>query len=270
MGYRGQRKHLKRINAPHRWMLGKLNGIWAPKPTAGPHKQRDCMPLALLLRDRLKYALTMREVLQIVKDRAGLIRVDGKVRKDPRFPLGFMDVVNIEKTGEKFRILLDVKGRFAVHRVQNHEGSWKLLKVRRKGVGLNKVPYIVTHDGRTIRYPHPDVQVNDTVKFDFENSELKEHYKFAHGNAVIITGGHNIGRVGVITHTDKHPGSFEIVHVRDERGETFATRITNVFVIGTGKKPALSLPRGNGIKYSIIEERERRIRFDDEEEEDDD
>lgn len=28
MGYRGQRKHLKRINAPHHWMLGKLNGIW--------------------------------------------------------------------------------------------------------------------------------------------------------------------------------------------------------------------------------------------------
>ena len=28
MGYRGQRHHLKRVNAPHHWMLGKLDGIW--------------------------------------------------------------------------------------------------------------------------------------------------------------------------------------------------------------------------------------------------
>ncbi len=224
------------------------------------------MPLALLLRDRLKYALTMREVLQIVKDRAGLIKVDGKIRKDPNFPLGFMDVVSIDKTGDNFRLLLDIKGRFAVHRIEAKEASSKLMKVKRKGVGLNKVPYIVTHDGRTIRYPHPEVQVNDTVRFNFETNEFVDYHKFAHGNAVIITGGHNIGRVGLITHTDKHPGSFEIVHVRDERGETFATRITNVFVIGTGKKPVISLPKGNGIKYSIMEERDRRIEL----EEDDD
>lgn len=227
--------------------------------------------MALLLRDRLKYALTMREVLQIVKDRQGLIKVDGKTRKDPNFPLGFMDVINIEKTGDRFRLLLDVKGRFAVHRIEQNESSSKLLKVKRKGMGHNKVPYIVTHDGRTIRYPHPDVKVNDTVRFDFENNELKEHHKFTHGNVVMITGGHNIGRVGLITHTDKHPGSFEIVHVRDERGETFATRITNVFVIGTGKKPAISLPSGKGIKFSIIEERERRLQMqEDDEEEDED
>ena len=187
--------------------------------------------------------------------------MDGRIRKDPNFPLGFMDVINIEKTGDRFRLLLDVKGRFAVHRIEEKESSSKLLKVKRKGVGHNKVPYIVTHDGRTIRYPHPDVKVNDTVRFNFETNELKEHHKFTHGNIVMITGGHNIGRVGTITHTDKHPGSFEIVHVRDERGETFATRITNVFVIGSGKKAAISLPLGKGIRYSIMEERDRRIQL---------
>ena len=45
-----------------------------------------------------------------------LIKIDGKTRTDPKFPTGFMDVVQIEKTGENFRIIYDVKGRFTVHR----------------------------------------------------------------------------------------------------------------------------------------------------------
>ena len=55
---RGPKKHLKRLNAPKHWMLDKLGGVFAPKPSPGPHKQRECLPLCLILRNRLKYALT--------------------------------------------------------------------------------------------------------------------------------------------------------------------------------------------------------------------
>lgn len=40
----------------------------------------------------------------------------------------------------------------------------------------------------------------------------------------MITGGHNLGRVGVIQHRERHPGSFDIVHIKDSLGHTFATR----------------------------------------------
>jgi len=36
-------------------------------------------------------------------------------------------------------------------------------------------------------------------------------------------------------------------------------RLNNVFVIGKGNKPWVSLPRGKGVKLSIAEERDRRI-----------
>ena len=39
-----------------------------------------------------------------------------------------------------------------------------------------------------------------------------------------------------------------------------ATRITNIFVIGEGDKPWISLPRGKGIKLTITEERDVRRR----------
>ncbi|KAG0090844.1 40S ribosomal protein S4, X isoform, partial [Podila epicladia] len=58
---RGPKKHLKRLNAPKHWMLDKLTGTYAPRPTAGPHKLRECLPLVILIRNRLKYALNGKE-----------------------------------------------------------------------------------------------------------------------------------------------------------------------------------------------------------------
>jgi small subunit ribosomal protein S4e len=120
------------------------------------------------------------------------------------------------------------------------------------------VPYIVTHDGRTIRYPDPLIKVNDSVKFDLEQGKIVDFVKFDTGNIVMITGGRNMGRAGVIVHREKHMGGFDIVHVKDSLDRTFATRITNIFVIGEGIKPWISLPKGKGTKLSITEERDVR------------
>ena len=52
-----------------------------------------------------------------------------QVRTDATYPAGFMDVIEIEKTGEQFRLVYDVKGRFVVHRISPEEASYKLAKV---------------------------------------------------------------------------------------------------------------------------------------------
>jgi small subunit ribosomal protein S4e len=61
-----------------------------------------------------------------------------------------------------------------------------------------------------------------------------------------------------IRRREKHKGSFEIVHIKDAAGHEFATRAPNVFAIGEGNKPMISLPKGKGIKLSIVEELEKR------------
>lgn len=53
---------------------------------------------------------------------------------------------------------------------------------------------------------------------------VKDLLLFHLGNIVMITGGHNLGRVGIIQSRERHPGSFDIVHVKDALGHTFATR----------------------------------------------
>merc|ERR1712072_771270 len=223
----------KRINAPKHWMLDKLGGVFAPKPSPGPHKTRECLPLILILRNRLKYALTGREAKAILMER--FVKVDGKVRTDVCYPTGFMDVVSIEKSDEYFRLLYDAKGRMTVHRISSEEASYKLLKVKDVKLGEKAIPTLTTHDGGTIRYPDP-------------------HVKIDNGNVCMLTGGHNAGRVGIILNREKHKGSNDIVHVKDSAGNTFATRIGNVFVIGKGNKPLVSIPKGKGIKLTILQE----------------
>ena len=253
---RGPKKHLKRLNAPKHWMLDKLGGVFAPKPSPGPHKQRECLPLCLILRNRLKYALTYKEVGTILMQR--LVKVDGKTRVDKCYPSGFMDVVSIDKTDEHFRLLYDAKGRFVVHRITALEAQYKLCKVVKKKLGDKGVPCVNLHDGRTIRYPDPNIKEQDSVMVDIATNKITDFIGHGPGALVMITRGRNAGRVGVIQRREKHKGSFEIVHVKDAAGHEFATRAINVFSIGTGNKPMISLPKGKGIKLSIVEELEKR------------
>merc|ERR1719352_1262033 len=77
----------------------------------------------------------------------------------------------------------------------------------------------------SLRYPDPDIKANDTARVDIATGKILDHVKFEAGNVVMVCGGNNIGRVGVIMHRERHPGSFEIVHVKDALGHTFATRL---------------------------------------------
>ena len=88
--------------------------------------------------------------------------------------------------------------------------------------------------------------------------------KFENGASCFTTGGNNIGRVGQLQSVEKHPGSFDIAHIRDATGNTFATRITNIFVIGEGKQPKISLLPGKGIRLNPIEERDAKMAADEE------
>ncbi len=56
-----------------------------------------------------------------------------------------------------------------------------------------------------------------------------------------------------------HPGSFDICHIKDTRNHTFATRKSNIFIIGKGPKPLIALPAGQGAKDSILENRKKRL-----------
>ena len=50
---------------------------------------------------------------------------------------------------------------------------------------------------------------------DLAKNEISSVIKFVNGATVYLTGGNNIGRIGILQSVEKHPGSFDIAHVKD-------------------------------------------------------
>ena len=75
----------------------------------------------------------------------------------------------------------------------------------------------------------------------------------------MVTRGVNLRRTGVVTNQERHPGSFNVVHVKDANGHSFSTWLSKIFSIGKGNKPWNSLPCGKGICLTIAEERGKRL-----------
>ncbi|CAM9558604.1 unnamed protein product, partial [Hapterophycus canaliculatus] len=103
-------------------------------------------------------------------------------------------------------------------------------------------------------------QVNDTIKVDLETGKPIDTIKFEIGNVCMIARGRNAGRVGIMQHIERHPGSFDIVSVKDGAGHVFATRLQNIFSMGHGTRAMVSLPRGKGVKLTILEEKAAKIK----------
>jgi len=48
--------------------------------------------------------------------------------------------------------------------------------------GPKGIPFLVTHDGRTVRYPDPIIKVNDTIQLEIATSKIMDSIRFDSGN----------------------------------------------------------------------------------------
>jgi len=212
--------------------------------------------MLLLLRDQLRFALTAGEAKTILGNKH--VKVDNKVRTDSKFPLGPMDVVKVGD--QNYRILLDVKGRMRPHKISPEEAKFKLLRVSNVVTGLKGVPFAACHDGRNVPYVDHSIKADDTLIFNLEEGTVKATEKFQVGAVGLVYNGKSRGRVGTITNIKPHPGAQTIVSLTDVRGQTFLTPSHNVFVIGPNmNRVRITLPKGEGVKKGIAEDRELRI-----------
>ena len=217
--------------------------------------QQGTTALVTLLHGNPKLGTALRLVLAHVGDsRAVLCRAGQAVPvTDDHKPDRLDEKKRIERAGG---LVLNVRGAWRVAAPANPRGGTKASRREYQGLAMTRsLGDLCFKQPTALSTPDPEVKVNDSVRLDINTSKILDYMKFDIGNVVMISGGNNIGRVGVIAHLEKHPGSFEIVHVKDALGHTFATRLHNVFVIGNGTKPWISLPKGNGIKLSIVEDR---------------
>ncbi|KXA90105.1 hypothetical protein AKJ37_05495 [candidate division MSBL1 archaeon SCGC-AAA259I09] len=239
MAKKGDKKHLKRLNTPKVRKAPKKEKKWATASSPGPHSADASIPLSVAMRESLKIARTTKEAKKILG--RGRVKIDGKVRRDPKYPVGFMDLVEIPKAGEIWRVIYDRRGHLQFYEVDEDESQFKLAKV------VGKHPYkggklqLSLHDGRTIVGNFEDIDVKDTVKVGLPDFEVEDHIPCEEGNPAFVMGGTNVGRKGKIKEIMEIGGSSSNRFVIETDGEEFQSPEHFVFIIGK-EKSEISLP----------------------------
>lgn len=211
----------------------------------------ECIPLCVLLINKLKYVKTQKELRYVLTQK--MIKVNGVVRTDKDFPLGVMDVLTIDSANESYRLLYNNNRNFILTKIDADEARFRLDVVVRKKLGKRGVPFIFTNTGSTFRYCDPAIKIKDTVKIDIKTGSIVEYLPFAHDMRAFVVRGKNMGCVGTIKNIEKHDAGNDIAYIIDTNGRGFNTRADNVFVIGDSNELLIKLPKGDGIKLSELE-----------------
>lgn len=252
MGKKGGSTVLKRKPAPKVWPIHRKEFVWAVRPTPGPHSLEKCLPITIMLRDILGVAKTRREAKIIASQ--GKVYVDGKVRREDRFPVGLMDIVSIPEMDHHFRVLPSHKG-FILHPITKEETSFKLCRIENKTTVKNGHIQLNLHDGSNViikvadpKNPQEDVyNTFDTVQLSLPDRQIIGHIKLKEKDFALITGGKNMGKYGKIVEIEEAKGKKRkdaIVTIEDDKGNRYQTILTFVFVIGE-ERPLISLPEAS-------------------------
>ena len=250
MGKMGGSKHLTRHAAPAFWPVLRKEWHWVVKPSPGPHPIERCLPLLIIVRDILGYAKTAREARKIIAQ--GQIKVDGRVRRNYKYPVGLMDVLEIVKINKFYRVIPYPVKYMVLHEISPEEAKYKLVRIENKTTVKGGHIQLNLHDGRNILVkvsdptnPEEDVyKTFDVLKISIPDQQILDHYRFELGSIAIVTDGRNVGRVGrIVEITEMFKKSRNIVTLEDKNGDRFQTIQDYIFVIGKDK-PEISLPEG--------------------------
>ncbi len=228
MAKHGHDNTLKRLNISRVILLPKKGKTWLIKPNAGTHSASESIALGSLLRDLLNVAHTRKEAKYIITQ--GKVLVDGKVVKDIKFPIGFMDVVHIKGMNMTYYIDLDSKGRLVPKR--NYNLKHKFLKVvGKRKVSKGRMQYSFD-DGRSMLLDK-ELNMGDVVKFSIPDFKVLKVFPLKDGSKCKVLKGKHAGDVGavesIIAGTPQARAKAVVV---SDAGEKFVTLKEYLFVLG--------------------------------------
>lgn len=219
--------HLKKIVSPRTWLLARKENMFVIRPLPGSHSMDFSLPLGLLLKEK-GFGATAREIKKIINTKNVL--VDNRRVKNPKYGVGLLDVVCVKETKDYFRIVLDAKGRLKILTINESDSKVKPCRVNNKtAVKGNKVQ-LNLFDSRNILSDDKDIKTGDSVLIDLASNKISGVLKFEKGAFVMLTGGHHMGRLGIIKDIAEN------VVVVESEGIKFNTEKHLVFVVGKNKE----------------------------------
>ncbi|MEM0441493.1 MAG: S4 domain-containing protein [Candidatus Caldarchaeum sp.] len=236
--------HLKSLAAPKHFP--KKDTVFTVSPRPGPHPKKRSIPLLIAVRHLLSYAENAKTARKLI--RSGKFFVDGKPVRDPRYPLGLMDVLSIPTTGEHYRILIRPGKGLFLFKIAEPEANFKVCQVLRKNHVRGGGLMIGLHDGRTILFRAEELErgralkILDSVKIGLPDQDLLETVSLNTDVQAYVHSGARAGLYGKVAKIRREvvfPDK-PTVTIETTSG-TVTTLLRNVMPIG-GETPWITLP----------------------------
>ncbi len=218
-------KSRKRLDAPNTQKINRKTETWTAKTAPGPHEEKSSIPLKTALRNHIEVVDNAKEAERIIKE--GKIQVDKKTVKNPRYSVGFMDVLTIQPSKKNYRAVYNEKGKIIFIEIkEGKEANYKLGRVNHKQKIKGGKTQITLHDGKNII--NEEVNTGDAVKINLPEKEIQKIIKMKEGNQAYIMSGKHFGEIQEIT--GEMPGTSSrppLIKLED-----IETQKKNVFPVG--------------------------------------
>ena len=239
MASQGESKSSKRIASGKVRNIKRKKHVWTVKSRAGKHSAKTSVPLAVAIRDLIGLVADMREAKLVIN--RGMVKVDGAVRKDPRFSVGLFDVLDIEQSKKRYRAVFDEKGRLEFREVDAKGKLEKLVKIVGKRTLKGKKVQLRMNDGSIMVEPKGTFRVGDSLKISLPDNKILEHLEEKNGNLIYLIGGTHIGTFARMQNISEGTISKPKLVKLEQEKEEFQTVEDNVFVVGSKNTPAIDM-----------------------------
>jgi len=234
------------LAVPKTWKIKRKKTVFIARPNPGTHSLQYSITVNLVLTEFLGMAKNSKEVNVILSDNNFL--VDGVIRKDPKFPVGLFDVIEIPKTKEYFRLNMNKKGHLVMLKISKQDSKIKPCKITGK-TNIGKKFQINLYDGKNILTDDSKYKVGDTLLINLPDLGIKENFQFLKKNTIFLTAGKHAGQIGNIEDIKGDTLIF-----KDSSGNNVETLKKYAYVVGN-ERPAIQLGEDTTIKVNKRKER---------------
>ncbi len=210
--------HQKRLSAPNHYPISRKDNTYI-STVKGSRSKENAIPANVFLREVTGYAGTDKEAKKIVKN--GDILRNREELRDVKQGIGVLDLVQLPKADESFRVLRDGKGLDFVPTKDDRTAA----KIKDKSVEGDEFIYHL-HNGENFR---------STTEYHTGSTLLlkdgEEEVKLEEGAEVLVISGQHAGETAELEEINKRGMNSDTGKV-SENGTEFETKLENLVALG--------------------------------------
>jgi len=157
------------------------------------HAKNKGIPVVFILREILGLVKTRKEARIICLN--GEVKINGKIRRDEKFPVQVFDIIELEKIGKNYRLEIENK-KFVLKEVSGKNSERKIVKISGKKILSKGIIQMNLEDGQNFIIKDRGFSIGDSTIINTKENKIEKVLQLKEGANVEIIAGKHAGERG--------------------------------------------------------------------------